>query len=374
MKLYMKKLRLTELHGLAILLLNVAFLSVFMAFCVSCTEIDVDAPKVPETVDPVTENQLTITPSAAMPATTVYYFYHTTESRLLTFPAQADGSFDGVLPLGTYRMLAIENTRSDVVLRSMEDYATAAVCLLNLDDELIPDGTYGTICRQPENIQVLQLGEVVIGQDAPSAYTVDPIPLIKTINLTFDVSQVDEAVVSVSGTLNGVHPAVSLRNAAPADTDRAPRIYTYFEGHAIATRAETNQQFRANISSFGLLNPKSGNRKVYKLQARLTLQLENGETRYMEVDLVEEISALMDENGNLPIDVEIEIPVESSGLSTDPIDPTDPEDPVYPTDPTDPTDPDPIDPEPETPTEVGPGGSTEEWKPDPGKDLEGEIT
>lgn len=261
---------------------------------VGCTEVDVKYPggTEPEPVDPETESEVTITPTAAMPGGTKYYFYPVTGGEPTVLDARADGSLSDKLPFGTYRLLAVNADAEGVEFRNMSEYAAARVSLKSGE--------------QPADVYLLSIGNVVVEEGKTAAYSGAPTLLTHTMTLNLDFSASPETVTAVVGTLNGFYPGVSLASGAPVIADAATTTVA-FANEVVATRANASA-YPVTIRSFGLLNPQT---EGYAYDSTLEFQVFTAMGTYpVSINLTTGLAGEVDEFGNLPSGVQIPIAVD----------------------------------------------------------------
>ena len=254
---------------------------------------------------PDTEGSVAITPdvSTHRPGALTYHFYGTDATtpyyKTVSCP---DGNFSGTLPLGAYRVIAV-NPASGVEFRNMAMYDQAAVHLATATPASRADDF--TMVSQPGEVYAVVLNEITVSSQGKASYAPAPDLLTQTLNLPFELSNGLEAdVTAIAGTLRGVYPWVNLSTGTPASAVED------CENTAVAfTAAGSGAQRSARISLFGICDPKGG--EAYTNTLYLTLTLSNGTTEELAIDLTDALTEAMAENeGSLPLDLEIPIDLE----------------------------------------------------------------
>jgi hypothetical protein len=260
----------------------------------SCTEVGVNYPGTVSVPGSETEREVVITPTplaalqSGMPLGTKYYFYDAQSGKpvgfgdkVAVFEANRDGSFSGKLPFGTYCVLAVNVTARGAEFRGLdENFETASAYLEALASEDPADASRRLV-NQAEDVYVLVIDNLVVqeGTDA-IRYFVTPRLLTRTVVLNLDLSRVTDEVMAVSGSLNGVFPAIGLSSQQPVTTGAATTAVRF--GYSSRARA-VPALYPVSLHCFGLLNPEpaaSGGSlpasPLYKSELRLTLTASAG--------------------------------------------------------------------------------------------------
>jgi len=260
---------------------------------------ELDVPVV-DPVAPGTHSELTITPTLAMPASTVYYFYPADGGTVLTYNAASNGSFNGKLPFGTYSALAFDASAEEVEFSGLEAYATASVGLKEVP--ALSDASL-TVMGQAGNVHVLSIDEVVVTEGEDAVYTPTPVLLTHTLTVNLELSNVIPAITGISGTLSGVYPEllISMREpSAAAVTASAANAVSFAR-----TGSEANGIYPVHLRILGIqdLSALSG---AHANRLQLTVVTADGNlTR--NIDITALISAATDAEGKLPSGKELNV-------------------------------------------------------------------
>lgn len=286
----------------------------------ACTEVDVKYPdggETPPPVDPETESAVVITPSGGvMPSGTKYYFYDADGALVSALPAKADGSLDHKLPFGTYKLLAVDDDAEGIEYRGMNSYATAGVYLTSGSAD---SRSAAAIMDAPGEVYVLRLNEVVVEEEATAKYTVTPSALTHTLTIDLELSGLTQEVISISGTLNGAYPSASLSTGKPftAAVENAPATAVQFTAvYGEVTRSGDAGTYPVEIRTLGVLNP--GVDAIYTSELSLVVTTADGESFASTSDLTEALSEAANEEGDLPLDIQLAVTIE---VEPEPVDP-----------------------------------------------------
>jgi hypothetical protein len=233
------------------------------------------------------------------PDTTVYilprleYRFYGSDTVLIR-TSDGRGNFEGDLPAGLYRMLAV-NTGDSIaagVTFNMDNYETAAVTVKNAQPNeaggatglsMVNSGLYSVLVRD------LEVKEFEHIRREPA-----PVLLTKRLVLVFTFSGgLEREVTSLAGVLPGVYSSVYLSDSRPT-----PQSLT--QSLTAATRFELHSQGAersVQIGLLGLRNPKD--EPVYTCNLALTLTLNNGSREETAADLTDEISDAIATNGGV---------------------------------------------------------------------------
>lgn len=268
----------------------------------SCTQGSVDYRK--------DEGQLIILPDwgeYAPPAGTRFYFYNTDgKSPLREAEGTAEG-YVGMLPSGTYKMVAYNTDATQVEFQSMDKYETAAVHAKTNETRrpLTREGDARCI-MQPSQLYSLALGDIKVEYQGTTERTVKPLPLTKTIRLEFKLTGDGVAdAKKVSGEIAGVYPTLLLATGKPTaeSVNNSPNTTTAFDVNLNAN------QGTAEIKVFGLHDPEGGSN--YENRLKLAVTDKNNNIRKAVIDLSDVISDVIQQNGGtIPVEIPIEIQVE----------------------------------------------------------------
>lgn len=241
-----------------------------------------------------------------LPAGTKFFFYNMDG---VSAPIVADGSAEGyvgMLPSGSYKMVAYNTDAAQVEFQAMDKFETAAVqAMPNTRRAATRDGDVRCI-MQPANLYSLTLGKIEVKYLNTTEVGVVPQPLTKTIRLKFTLT--GDGVGNskkITGELCGVYPTLLLATGEPTteSINSCPNTTTAF------TVTLTENQGTADIKVFGLLDPEDGS--SYTNRLTLSITDKNGKVRNAEVDLSQAISEVIRENGGIiPVEIPINIDVE----------------------------------------------------------------
>lgn len=241
-----------------------------------------------------------------LPTGTKFYFYNTDGK---SAPKEAEGTakgYVGMLPSGTYKMVAYNTDATQVEFQSMEKYETAAAhALTNTRRSITRDGDVRCIL-QPSQLYSLALGDIKVEYQGTTERTVKPLPLTKTIRLEFKLTGDGVAdAKKVSGEIAGVYPTLLLATGEPTaeSVNKSPNTTTAFD-----VSLEENKG-TAEIKVFGLHDPEGGSN--YENRLKLAVTDKDNNVRNAEIDLSDVISDVIKENGGtIPVEIPIEIQVE----------------------------------------------------------------
>lgn len=248
----------------------------------------------------------------AVPAGTKFYFYNTNGT---VEPIEADASAEGyvgLLPAGTYKMVAYNTDATQVEFQSMHKYETASVHALPNTRRMVSRAGDVRCILQPENLYALTLGKIEVKYMETTEMSVVPQPLTKTIRLQFTLSGdgVGDSK-KVSGELCGVYSTLLLATGQPTaeSVNTCPNTTTAFD-----VKLEENKGM-AEVKVFGLLDPEDGTSYTNRLNIEVTDK--KNQVRSAEIDLSEAISGVIKENGGtIPVEIPIEIEVEVKMINT----------------------------------------------------------
>lgn len=241
-----------------------------------------------------------------LPAGTKFYFYNTDG---VSAPIEANGSaegYSGMLPSGSYKMVAYNTDATQVEFQSMDKFETAAVhALPNTRHVATREGDVRCIL-QPQKLYSLTLGRIEVKYLATTEVEVTPQPLTKTIRLHFNLTGDGAASAQkVSGELCGVYPTLLLATGEPTSEsiNNCAKTTTAFDV------VLNDNQGTATVTVFGLHDPENG--ATYTNKLTLTVTDKNGERRTAEVDLSQAISDVIKDNGGtIPVEIPIDLAIE----------------------------------------------------------------
>ena len=265
-----------------------------------CTRADLTYP-----VQPVGRVQIYPDISTyTLPAVQYHFYDMSGEQEPIIQDCDGYGNFDGVLPIGNYRVIATNVAASRVTFVSMDSHETAIVRLPSLPSPVtgrrMTRAEY-TLLPQPGNVYSTVLDELTVSGTATVRKEPTPVLLTKQLNLIFSLEEnfADE-VTDMTGVLPGIYPAVHLYTHQGVDIETSPDMATPFE-----TTADGSDR-KVRIYHFGLVDPQHGDHYTSILELQLTMT--NGSTATISLDLTETLSDMIDQNnGTLPMNVSIPI-------------------------------------------------------------------
>lgn len=244
-----------------------------------------------------------------LPVGTKFYFYNTDGK---SAPVEASGTAEGyvgMLPSGTYKMVAYNTDATQVEFQSMDRYETAAVHALTNTRRSVTRGETDARCiLQPSQLYSLSLGDIKVEYLSTTERTVQPLPLTKTIRLEFKLTGDGVAdAKKISGEICGVYPILLLATGQPTaeSITNCPNTTTAFDINL------ANNQGTAEIKVFGLHDPAGGNN--YENRLKLAVTDKDNNVRNTEIDLSDVVSDVIEKNGGtIPVEIPIEIQIEVS--------------------------------------------------------------
>lgn len=234
------------------------------------------------------------------PAGSRIYFYPAAGGAALVYDCAAEG-FAGVLPVGSYRVLALNNDSQNVAVRHAETYEGAELYVLPEE---------GASASRAASY-VLQADEVAYAagiNEAPTLevpyrdtvrVTASPQSCVKHVQLRFVVVPPAQ-VTRCSGSLTGVSPSLACASGARAATAAAVRFT------AVADAADPNL-FTTDIAVLDLVRSEGtqGSQPTHWLD--LTLTDPSGNTWPLQVDLSKEVDDCFTQTGELPHEILLHI-------------------------------------------------------------------
>ena len=241
-----------------------------------------------------------------LPAGTKFYFYNMDGK---STPVEAEGSAEGyvgMLPSGTYKMVAYNTDATQVEFRSMEKYETAAVHALPNTRRSVTRNSDVRCILQPSQLYSLSLGDIKVEYLSTTEKSVKPLPLTKTIRLEFKLTGDGVAdAKKISGEICGVYPTLLLATGEPTveSINSCPNTTTAFD---VSLK---DNQGTAEIKVFGLHDPEGGSN--YENRLKLAVTDKDNQVRNAEIDLSDVVSDVIQQNGGtIPVEIPIEIQVE----------------------------------------------------------------
>lgn len=242
--------------------------------------------------------------------TLAYYFYNTDgQTPYIVKESDANGNFEGTLPAGTYRVIGTNTQAKDVVFTGMDSYETAVVRANREGSNRLTSRSDGyTMLLQPALVYSTVIGELVVTENQTIRKEPVPVLLTKQLNLVFTMQNgLDAEVLSMTGVLPGIYPAVYLYTCQETEIERSPDMAVSFE-----TVGDGGER-KAQISLFGLCNPEGG--QAYNNTLALELTMTDGSVEDMAVDLTDVLSDIIQQNqGTIPVEVSLEVGIEKVGM------------------------------------------------------------
>jgi hypothetical protein len=238
------------------------------AFCLiglsagSCTRADVRYPD-PDVLVRIYPDQEVYTLPALQ-----YHFYNVDSLQpLIVRSGDSQGNFEGPLPVGSYRVIAVNTDAAsggNVTFDDMDNYELAranSVVSSQPNAQLSPLDCYLYSVVVPE----------LIVASSDTIYRPDPVLLTKTVVLRFILEdELSAEVVSLDGILRGVYPSALLYTQT-AVTDNPSAI----DASAVAFNSgPTSDGWEAELPLFGLCDPGYG--QVYENILTVSLGMREG--------------------------------------------------------------------------------------------------
>jgi len=237
-----------------------------------------------------------------------YYFYSIDDGvEPLYSDCDGVGNFEGQLPAGTYRVLAVNAVAGGIEFRGMDSHHTATAYDTYLNGyAAAPTRTRAVTGSQPVYTTVMQTLEVNAGDTL--YHTPAPVLLTHTVTFTFTVSGDFEGEVSnFNGALYGVYPSIRLFDGTTSEDDlvQCPNVYADFV--AARANAESDLVWQVNMNLFGIHNPRYGD--VYTSVMHLNVTI--GQKQYtFDIDITQSITEILEYNlGVIPLEIPLEIEI-----------------------------------------------------------------
>lgn len=292
------------------------YLIAIITVLISCTEVDVVRCPLGEG-----SGYLRIHPdqSAYVLPGMRYHFYNMDgTTAVFTSPCDGRGNFEGDLPAGVYRVIAMNPAAENVAFSGMDRHHDALVTVNPVNSDPAPASSkggeaalYGAsgLLSQPGKVYALNLGDFTVSDNDTLLFEPVPELLIRRIRIRFLISdQLLPQITGIEGTIGGVYPSVRLfgyEPAFPSGSDIA--------GHTVgfrAVREDTNWMTLLDV--FGLCNPDYG--RVYTNTLDLALTLSDGRLAAAQVDLTGQLSDIIEESGGtIPLTLSLELSVDAIG-------------------------------------------------------------
>lgn len=235
------------------------------------------------------------------PAGTRFYFYPQAGGELVSKECGPEG-FEGELPEGSYRVLAVGTPAVGVTFTHMESYETAAAVATPIVDPRTRSGMQEI--AQPEQAYSLPIHAISPTRDNKVTQTSLPVSLVRTVQLTFSTSGTVRPV-SLSGSLQGVYPSVLLSTGVPTAAEQTAAIGSQSSFDATFEGSDA----KVRIRTLGVLNPEGGT--VYTNLLRVSVLTADGETLTAVADLTAELTQGITANGGvIPLTLSLNIKIE----------------------------------------------------------------
>lgn len=229
-----------------------------------------------------------------------YHFYNMdTSQEYMICTSDGSGNFEGVIPVGTYRVIATNTSAANVEFTDMDSHATATAVAAS---QVRAVNAY---IGQPAEVYNVVVDEVIVSGEDMLPYRPSPGLLTRTLTLRFLLSdELQRQVSALSGVFPGVFPSVHLYSGKTSASEvmRSPDVFTTYSG------ARNDAGWVAPVRLFGLCDPQHG--AVYHCITNITLMV--GDVPFtLDVDLTDAVSSIMEaHSGELPADVPIQLHIE----------------------------------------------------------------
>jgi hypothetical protein len=246
------------------------------------------------------------------------YCFYGEDNVLVYRGVGAGGRFEGGLPIGVYRTIAVNALPADVKYEGMERMETATARATNL---MIATRMGGPTPERPlsragqeEAFIYRVVDEFRIPEDTfeDDTLTLTPAsdPLTHRLELVFTMDAgLQDRVATLSGALCGVYPSVNLYTGETSleEIRRSPGLQLGYTAVPTAVPG----RWTASLPVFGLYTPDYGTN--YFNVMTVTVKWSDGSAEQVPVDLTEELSkALAHYTDGLPVDVPLVLEIELS--------------------------------------------------------------
>ena len=295
-------------------------LCLVLLFLMSCTEVDVIHCPLGEG-----SGYLRIHPDQStytLPAMRYHFYNMDAPVPTQTYPCDGHGNFDGDLPTGIYRVIAINPDADNVTFSGMDSHHTATVTtrpahssrtapslpLWRGQGEDSSKEDY-QLYTQPGKVYALNLGDFTVSDNDTLFFEPTPELLIRRIRIRFLLSeQLQPQITGIDGMIGGVYPSVRLFGYEPRFPDDSDIAGSAVNFHAVREESD----WMTLLDVFGICNPDYG--RVYTNVLDLTLSLSDGRQASARVDLTGQLSDIIDESGGtIPLTLSLELSVEAIG-------------------------------------------------------------
>lgn len=234
-----------------------------------------------------------------LPALSYHFYNMDGRTECLTAACDGRGNFEGRIPAGTYRVIAVNTNAANITFTGLDRCETA----------MATDQSVST--RSVHSAGLPSVYTVVLGDfDVVPSDTLHhaPLPelLTRHVRIRFLLGPNLLPLVSgIKGTLGGVYPSVRLFSGE-LHHDNIQNISLA----TIEFIADSKQQeWSAMVSVFGICDPAYG--AAYTSTLNLTLTLTDGREVSAQADLTNQLSEIIDQSGGvIPISLELEMEIE----------------------------------------------------------------
>lgn len=270
----------------------------------SCTEMDVI------TCPSTGSGYLRIHPDQntyALPAMRYHFYNRDGLTPVLTRPCDGNGNFEGDLPAGVYRVIAVNTVADKVTFSGMDRYETATVMAAPHSlRNILPDVQ---LYHQPGKVYAVNLGDFTVADRDTLRFAPLPELLIRRIRIRFLLSgQLQGQLSGITGRISGVYPSVRLFGYTPWIPEGVD-----IAGSSVRFSAMQEElNWTTMLDVFGLCHPDYG--RMYTNTLELVLTLNDGRQASSHVDLTGQLSDIIDQSGGvIPLTLSLELAVDAIG-------------------------------------------------------------
>ena len=238
----------------------------------------------------------------------LYHFYPT-DADYRTSACDGIGNYEGMLPVGTYQVIASNTSVAGTSFKGMDKFETATVYANPLNKtrnstEIVGgDMLLGDVYSIPLQNMVVVAGDTIYREP-------DPILLTHTVTLTFNLdNNLGDMVSGLSGALYGVYPSVHLATCTtlPEEILRSPNVRVGY------TAIQNNRtSWMATLHVFGICDPAYGQNYMNKMPITLMM---NGIPEVVNIDLTNNLSKIIKEyGGKIPANLKLNIELRWNGI------------------------------------------------------------
>ncbi|NDV84356.1 DUF5119 domain-containing protein [Bacteroides sp. 51] len=233
-----------------------------------------------------------------------YYFYDMSEySAPLVYPCDGNGNFEGDLPAGIYRVIAVNPDAEYVSFSGMDRETTAWVTA----DLAFEASRISVLLAQPGKVYAFNLGAFILSSGDELSFEPVPELLLRRVRIRMELSEsLRGHVVGIDGVLCGVYPSVRLFGFEPVIADLSDIAGSQVRFRATAEDA----RWVAYLDVFGLCDPDYG--RVYENLLDLVLTLNDGRQANVQADLTGQLSDIIKQSGGtIPLTLSLELTIEA---------------------------------------------------------------